>query len=547
MLTVLVTYHYFLGLKNLAIITDTLRGVLENYGTRIHMPSVDLDDKEVLSHIFADGETNSVFQFESPGMKNMLKKFKPTSIEDLILLVAAYRPGPMQFLDSIIDVKHGRKTPEYVIPEMESILAVTYGYPVYQEQIMQIFNKFAGFSLGEADIIRRYMSKKKVDKFMAYKQKFIDGLIANGAQQDKAEEFWEQLTDFSRYAFNKSHACAYAITAYYTGYLKYHYPKEYAAAVANYAEPDEMGKIIADARTFGAQVLAPDVNLSGAAFDTLDGHIRYGLCNIKNVASAGEDIIEERSANGMFTSFEDFMERTSCKKDVAAALAASGALDSISRNLGTNYISRRIALMNLIGVTPDKMPFDRASVLEAEVSVLGAYITENPAAGCKSQHMIADAEEHIGQTISVAGSIQDLQIKTTKKGDTMAVFNIIDADFDSITAVCFPDTYATVAETLKAGVCAFRGTVQQRDDSLQLIIREVKAVKPVVKSIVLTPENANDIKPYLPQIEPYKKGDGVPLVFMVNNQPKQLFAQPIKVDTSILEDPELAHLLTVTY
>ena len=168
------------------------------------MDKIDLADKAVYANIFAKGMTNSVFQFESPGMKGMLTRFKPESLEDLILLVAAYRPGPLQYLDAIIDTKSTGSKPEYVIPEMESVLGVTYGKPIYQEQVMSVFNQFAGFSLGESDIIRRYMSKKKTDKFMAYHGKFIEGMVAHGASEEGAEDFWNQLVDFSKYAFNKS-------------------------------------------------------------------------------------------------------------------------------------------------------------------------------------------------------------------------------------------------------------------------------------------------------------------------------------------------------
>ena len=193
----------FLGLRNLAIITNCLRDVQRNFGQSIQMDKIDLADKAVYANIFAKGMTNSVFQFESPGMKGMLTRFKPESLEDLILLVAAYRPGPLQYLDAIIDTKSTGATPEYVIPEMESVLGVTYGKPIYQEQVMSVFNQFAGFSLGESDIIRRYMSKKKTDKFMAYHDKFIEGMVAHGASEEGAEDFWNQLVDFSKYAFNK--------------------------------------------------------------------------------------------------------------------------------------------------------------------------------------------------------------------------------------------------------------------------------------------------------------------------------------------------------
>lgn len=321
----------FLGLRNLNIITETLNRVKVNTGKSIDIERVPFE-KEVFSKIFATGNTNSVFQFESGGMKKMLRQFQPESIEDVILLVAAYRPGPMQYLDSIIAVKHGRKRPDYVIPEMESILGQTYGYPVYQEQIMQIFNKFAGFSLGESDIIRRYMSKKKTEKFAAYKDKFIDGIVARGADPVKAENFWTQLVEFSKYAFNKSHATAYAIVAYYTAYLKYHYPAEYLCSVMNDTQFEKLGGLIADCKKFGIKVYPADINYSEEKFATKKGGVVVGLGLVKSVGNSAEDIIAERNLNGSYKSFSDFMMRTSCRKDVAEALAYAGAFDSFANN-----------------------------------------------------------------------------------------------------------------------------------------------------------------------------------------------------------------------
>ena len=535
----------FLGLRNLAIITSCLRDVQRNYGKSIEMSEINLADKDVYSNIFAKGMTNSVFQFESPGMKGMLTRFKPESLEDLILLVAAYRPGPLQYLDAIIETKSTGKKPEYVIPEMESVLGVTYGKPIYQEQVMSVFNQFAGFSLGESDIIRRYMSKKKTDKFMAYHDKFIDGMVKHGASKDGAEDFWNQLVDFSKYAFNKSHACAYAVVAYYTGYLKYHYPKEYLAAVANYSEFEDLAKVVGDIRAFGYSVLNPDVNLSGAMFDTLDGHVRYGLSNVKNVASAAYDIIEERNANGMFKSFEDFMTRTNCKKDVGIALAACGALDNISSDMGKDYVQRRIAMLQYFGDKPEETPTNRDSCLAREATYLGTTVTENPAAGYKAKNMVADCVNLLGNTAEIAGAVQDLKIKTTKNGEEMAVFNIVDANFDSISAVVFARTYKDFGHLLETGVCHFYGKINSHDDKIQFVVNKIEAATPVAKGVLLTPELPNFTQPYIALYSKYIDEDGVPLFFVINGKPTAYATKkPLKVNLKILEDKELRSVLT---
>lgn len=525
----------FLGLKNLAIITNAIRLVQKNHGINLEMDKIDLSDKDVYDNIFAKGMTNSVFQFESPGMKGMLTRFKPETLEDLILLVAAYRPGPLQYLDAIIDTKSTGKKPEYVIPEMESVLGVTYGKPIYQEQVMSVFNQFAGFSLGESDIIRRYMSKKKTDKFMAYHDKFIEGMVARGATNEGAEDFWLQLVDFSKYAFNKSHACAYAITAYYTGYLKYHYPHEYMTAVANQADFDDMSKIIGDIRSLRIKLSAPDVNKSEDAFTTDGKTVYYGLANIKNVASAASDIIAERNANGPFISFESFMERTQCRKDVAIALAASGALDNIATHLGATYTARRIAMLKALEDKPELIPGNKLAALNREADLLGTYVTTNPvvAANIKASNTIEDCKP--GKYVDIAGSVQGLNIKVTKTGATMAMFNIVDASFNSIPAVCFPQAYKEYGEVLNAGVCKFVGKVEERDDKLQLIVNKVFAAVSSIKAIVLTSDNH-----YQEVLERYQDDEGVPLLINVNGAPQDLYR--IKVSPDIL-DSEISKFL----
>lgn len=332
----------FLGLRNLNIISEALRAIKRNYGISLDMVEIGRSltdgkttpyDKKgnVFKDIFAKGKTNSVFQFESGGMKSMLKRFRPDNIDDIILLVAAYRPGPMQYLDDIIAVKHKIKKPEYIIPQMEDVLGATYGYPIYQEQIMQIFNKFAGFSLGESDIIRRYMSKKKTEKFAAYKDKFIEGLVAHGAAKDKAEEFWVQLLDFSKYAFNKSHACAYAYVAFYTAWLKLNYPTEYMTAVLNYSVTEKLPMLISDCRDFGVKVLPPDINESDIGFKDYNGDILFGLGCIKGVKNAVTKTIDARK-QCKFRSFKDFIQRADANKTVIEGLILSGAMDGWCKN-----------------------------------------------------------------------------------------------------------------------------------------------------------------------------------------------------------------------
>ena len=357
----------FLGLRNLNIISEALRRIKHNYGISIDMVKIGqrLADGlstpfdrsgNVFTDIFSKGMTNSVFQFQSAGMKTMLKQFGPSNLEDIILLVAAYRPGPMQYLNDIIEVKHGKKNPEYIIPEMESVLGSTYGYPIYQEQIQQIFHKFAGFTLGEADIIRRYMSKKKADKFASYKEKFIEGIIEHGANPKSAEEFWEQLLNFSAYAFNKSHACAYAYVATYTAWLKLNYPTEYMTAVLNHSESDDYPMLINDCKEMGIKVLPPNVNESDFGFKDCNGDILFGLSCVKGIKNAAQSIIDARK-EGKFCSFRDFLERSHIDKSVIERLIMSSALDvwCKNRNAMLEIFPKMLDAYKKIGELNDKI------------------------------------------------------------------------------------------------------------------------------------------------------------------------------------------------
>ena len=329
----------FLGLNNLSIITKALRYIRQRHGVSLDLETMDIDPM-VLQKIYASAITNNVFQFESGGMKQMLKRFGPTSIHDILLLNAAYRPGPMQYLDGIVDVKHGRKPITYLIPELEPILSNTYGAIIYQEQVMRIFQDLAGYSLGGADLVRRFMSKKKYDKLAHERESFIKGdesrgivgCAAKGIDPEKANELFDQMMDFAAYAFNKSHACAYAIVSYYTAYLKYYYPIEYLCAVLNCVPLDKIPSVMEDCKNFNIEVLPPNINESLNEFVIVDDKIVFGLGGVKNVGDSAAPIIKERVEGGKFVSLKDFANRGHVKKDVTEALIKAGAFDSFNEN-----------------------------------------------------------------------------------------------------------------------------------------------------------------------------------------------------------------------
>lgn len=340
----------------------------DNHGVTMDVEKLPFESK-VFQKIFASGNTNAVFQFESNGMKQMLREFKPDCFEDLILLVAAYRPGPLQYLPKVIAVKQGKEKPNYVIPEMERVLGKTYGCPIYQEQIQQIFNQFAGFTLGEADIVRRLMAAKDVKGFSEYKDKFIAGLIEHGATPKDAESFWDELLKFSEYAFNKSHACAYAYVAYITGYLKYHYPAEYLCAVMNFTDFDKLKVVLGDCRTFNIKVLPPSINDSEDNFSIKNGAIICGFGTIKGVATSGALIREDRRLNGPYSSFADFLIRTKTKKDAVENLIYGGTFDA--------FFSNRSAMVKNLPAFTDVL--DKIKSKEKEIETIKALLDDNEA------------------------------------------------------------------------------------------------------------------------------------------------------------------------
>ena len=367
----------FLGLNNLSIITKALRYIRQRHGKSIDPEKLEIDPA-VLANIYAAGKTNNVFQFESGGMKQMLKRFGPTSIFDILLLNAAYRPGPMQYLDGIVDVKNGRKPIEYLIPELKPILSNTYGAIIYQEQVMRIFQDLGGYTLGGADLVRRFMSKKKYAKLAHERESFIKGdpernikgCEANGIDAEKANQLFDQMMDFAAYAFNKSHACAYAMVSYYTAWLKYYYPLEYFCAVLNSIELEKIPSVMEDCKYFNITVLPPNINESLNQFVIVDDKIVFGLGSVKNVGDSAIPLIAERTTNGKFTSLKDFAKRGHVKKDATEALIKAGALDLFNNN--------REALLRAFPSLIEHMQkmTDKTAVIEAKTAELEALKAE---------------------------------------------------------------------------------------------------------------------------------------------------------------------------
>ena len=579
-----------LGLKNLRIITDTLQMVYKHTGKAIDIETVDICDLNVYKNIFAAGNTNSVFQFESPGMKNLLKRFKPEKLEHLVLLNALYRPGPMQYIDAIISVKNGETKPDYVIPEMESVLGETFGFPVYQEQLIKIFNLFAGFTLGEADIIRRAMSKKHIEEFEVYKDKFIEGLVSRGAIKEKAEKFWEELLDFSKYAFNKSHSCAYAHVAYYTAYLKYYYPREYYTAVLNTVEFEKVGSIIAECRHSNIPVHQVCVNTSNEAFSIIGNSIYYGLGSVKGVCSSARTIVEEKNLNGPFSSLSDFMCRTKADKTTVENLIYAGAFDSFSKNrtallqIQEQYreILSKIKLQERNVLSENKAKSEKAKAkieelmedmrnlpinvyesenhkekLAKEKEVTDCYLSSHPLDyyDYKSENPINILDLTPSKHTVVVGVVSNLKIVQRKRdGKKMAFFDIEDKT-GTVSACIFANNYDQYGSFIAEGkilkmIGAVEEEIKENNDenkeiSLKLYVKSIDDVKEKVEKICIRVRDiAEWVDKYYSIASKYRDDNGFRLI-VFDEINSEFRTSKLFVSGDILNDIEITGFLTV--
>lgn len=445
-----------LGLNTLDIENVCVQLIKQHHGVSVDLNAIPFEP-EVFEKIYASGNTNGVFQVESDGMKQMLRDFKPTCFEDIILLVAAYRPGPMQYLPDVIAVKNGKKKVSYKHPMLESILSTTYGATIYQEQVMQIFQKLAGYSLGGADLVRRAMSKKKMEKLAHERVAFIygdaergiDGCIKRGVSEETANVIFDEMMEFAKYAFNKSHAAAYAYVSYQTAWLKYHYPTEFLCALFTCKGQDKYAPVIADCGLYGVELLQPDINFSYYKFVIEGKNIRYGISGIKGVGEAYKDVItvlcEERK-KGYYTSFQDFILRmfpydetgkSSIPGKLIQTLINVGAFDALGYN--------REALIDALGdmqnakvqnaeeytkavsqTTIKTLEPDSSYNYEKESELLGTICSVRPLEkyGSDQSYGCTPVSELSDGNVSVFGFVVDTQILKTKKGADLMLMKL---------------------------------------------------------------------------------------------------------------------------
>jgi DNA polymerase III subunit alpha len=484
----------FLGLTTLTIIDDALRLIEQVRGELLNLQTLALDDAQTYEKVFHTGLTSGVFQFESHGMRDVLRRYKPTAVEDLTALNALYRPGPIQggMIDDFIDRKWGRKKIEYELPELETMLKETLGVIVYQEQVMQIANRLAGYSLGEADLLRRAMGKKDADEMAKQRQRFVKGALERGFPQKKIEKIFDLMEQFAGYGFNKSHSAAYALLAYQTAYLKTHYPVEFMAALLTSVSgsTDDVVKYINECREMGIPVEPPDVNVSDANFTPHGEAIRFGLSAVKNVGhNAIESIVIARKEIGAFKSIFQFCEKVDLRllnKRVIESLIKSGAMDAMGRRSQLMAVvdtamehaqkSQRDAAMGqhgLFGVfaeedttqvekpLPNIPDWDEHQRLSAEKEILGFFITGHPLEKYAEKLLDFSAltTEDLGQMKSstgrdevlVGGILKAVRVSKSKKGDLYAQGRLEDM-IGSVDILCFSESFKRLAEKLKLDV-----------------------------------------------------------------------------------------------
>src|SRR5438445_162500 len=479
----------FLGLTTLTILDDTLKLIAQTRGEHITLEGILLDDQETYEKVFHSGLTSGVFQFESHGMRDVLRRYKPNSIEDLTALNALYRPGPIQggMIDDFIDRKHGRKKIEYELPELKEILEETLGVIVYQEQVMQIANRMAGYSLGEADLLRRAMGKKKPEEMAKQRERFVEGAVQRGFPQKKIEKIFDLMAQFAGYGFNKSHSAAYALLAYHTAYLKTHYSVEFMAALLTSVtgNTDDVVKYINECRETGIGVEPPDINVSDANFTPHGNAIRFGLAAVRNVGhNAIESIIAGRRELGRYRSIFEFCEKVDLRllnKRVLESLIKSGAMDSLGRRSQlmtvidraierTQKVRRDVesGQHGLFGVFQeeetqnrnDQLPnvpdWDEHTRLAAEKEILGFFITGHPLGRyldklndfhALSTEEMAGMKSSTGKDeICAGGIITTVRVLKSKRGDFYAQGTLEDMS-GSIEMLVFPEAYKRLQDT----------------------------------------------------------------------------------------------------
>ncbi len=479
----------FLGLKNLTTIMNIISDIEKGEGIKIDFSSIPFSDKDALK-LFQTADTSGIFQFESDGMRNFLRKLKPNSLDDIIAAIALFRPGPAVNIDSYIRRKHGEEEITYLDDALRPILSSTYGIIIYQEQIMQIANKLAGFSYGEADILRRAMSKKKKDVLKEKETKFLDGCVKNGHDLEVSQKIYDLILNFANYGFNKSHSVAYSIIAYRMAYLKARYPKYFFSNLLSSVIGSETKtkEYIDEARRLKIKILPPNIQTSMGYYTVEKEGIRFPLSNIKNVGVVTcNDILAKRDTyRDIYDCFSKIVSKNVTKKVLEALIDSSCFIDfgynkrTLIENLDNliNYANLAKDLDESLILKPEieeREEYSKGILMEREKELFGFYLSDYPTTSYKSQFKVVDLNEidnYFNKTIDVVVLVDRVKEITTKNGEKMA-FVIGSDESGSLDLTMFPFTYEKYP-VKKGDILLVRGRIERRMDKYQLVVEKIR-------------------------------------------------------------------------
>ena len=565
----------FLGLRTLTVIQDAVNLVKKNKGVTINLQDIDYNDKQVLDYI-GTGKTDGIFQIESAGMKSFMKELKPESLEDIIAGIALYRPGPMDFIPKYLKGKNDRDSITYDCPQLEPILKTTHGCIVYQEQVMQIVRDLAGYTLGRSDLLRRAMSKKKQAVMEKERKNFVygneeegvDGCIKRGIDEATANKIYDEMIDFAKYAFNKSHAAAYGVVSYQTAYLKYYYPVEFMASLLT-SVIDNSSKVIEYVQTckgMGIDILPPDINQSERNFTAQGGAIRYGLSALKSIGKAMVDqLVSERNARGPFQNLQEFLERISecdLSKRIVESLIKAGALDclegnrrqkmmiytSIMDNISQSKKKMMAGQMSLFDIVDDELKsdfeikfpkvneFSKQELLAFEKEVIGLYVSGHPLEEYQNmwkknitrtsldfqlndedETAVADNAREI-----IGGIISEVTVKVTKQNSVMAFVTIEDL-YGTVEVLVFPKLYEKYRQIIAEDNKVFiTGRVTSGgEENAKMICETITLFSDKSSELWIRFENKEEYEEKYPQLlENIKLSNGKDKIVIYLNQEK---------------------------
>jgi DNA polymerase-3 subunit alpha len=538
----------FLGLRNLSILGEAIANVKKVRGIEVDLDRIPIDDKEVFA-LLSRGDTTGVFQLESAGMRRVARQLQPNKFSDITAMVALYRPGPMDLIPGFIEAKHHPEKISYPHPDLEPIFLETYGFMVYQEQALSVANLMAGYSLGEADVLRKAIGKKKIEIMVQQHSEFVRRAGAKGYEKKVAEEVWSYIEKFAGYGFNKAHAASYAMVAYRTAYMKVKYPVEYMTGLLtveslshSQKREERVMQAIDDVRQMGIKILPPEINHSDNGFviedfaDSLQGKaIRFGLGAIKNVGTAAIEAIMAARADRPFSCFTDFLQRVDARKvnkKVLESLIQVGVFDTFSTRASllenleeirshagqfqSEVEGQDSLFATAVGVeqaqVKDTFPqieeYPQAELLSYEKELLGFYLTNHPlshvlkhiAKQTDRKIRDIDADVHKDQTVVVGGIVHDVRIVYTKKKNEMMAFGTIEDGTGSIRVVCFPRTYAAAQKVFAAdSAILVRGRVDVRDDETQIVAEKVWAPSLAIDETAEETTDTNAIELVIPR------------------------------------------------